>query len=127
MNINQKLQKIGKNLQEVAFEMEIAARPRGKKGDYIRLYTPIGIYEDSSMGSKYFKARLATEPTFSKANNWSAEVIFEWKKSRNIAVFWQGLGFWELNENDRYHWVLDSRKSKRPRRIEMPHNWNWSK
>ena len=125
MNINCKLKRIQQDLQEIALEMGTStSKPKDRKGDYIRLYTFIGLYEDSSMGSKYFKAQLATKPTFNKVNNWSAKVIFEWKKNRNTTVFWQGMGLWELNENDQYHWVLDSSKSERPRRIEMPRDWN---
>ena len=67
MNVNRKLKKISRNLQEVALEMEInsSGPPWNRKGDYIR------IYQETNQS---FVARLITDP---------------WKKSSNEENAWK--------------------------------------
>ena len=63
MNINRKLKKISRNLQELALEMEIAARPRGKKGDYIYVHRDRDYF--GNIANDFFVARLVTDPYLS--------------------------------------------------------------
>ena len=41
MNINKRLRKINRNLQEVAMEISMSDKPKERKGDYARIITTV--------------------------------------------------------------------------------------
>ena len=67
MNINKKLQKIGRDLQEIAYEIETSAsRPRERKGDH-----DIIIYKALDRSNEiYGYGTLVTNPVRIKKTSW---------------------------------------------------------
>ena len=57
MNVNHRLKKIGKDLQEIAYEIEVAAKPKERKGDYIVVHDPDLLF-NVSVVKRIFVAKL---------------------------------------------------------------------
>ena len=134
MNINRRLQRIHKNLQEVAWEMEISAmfgpgsKPKDRKGDYVRLYDVNGVHDAPIRGwlsRKYFNAQLVTKPKFHEVEGtgwWQADLVYEADEyiyeGKN---FFQTKCSWEIVPNAKY-WTING-LSKR-KNVKKPRNWN---
>ena len=124
MNINRKLKKINKDLQEVALEMETSAdKPRERKGDYVRLYGAKGLYRDRNLpagsGLKYFVAQLVTKPEFNDdMGSWEAKVIYE--ANEDGTKFSKSIAYWDPEYGG--IWMLDM--SIKSRNDKMPSKWN---
>ena len=67
MNINKKLKKIGRNLQEITMAINMPDKPQDRKGDYIYIRDP--------MSRKRFIAQLDSNPKIFKNRYYKAYFI----------------------------------------------------
>ena len=106
-----KLQKIHKNLREIALELEIStSKPKERKGDYVRVYR----------GRKYQVAQLTTDPD-NYSNIWGADfVTLMGNKFLGFSANWDGKK-WVENSGDEDHWKAGSGTMWREK---APKNWN---
>ena len=136
MNIQRKLKKIGRDLQEVAMEMGakatkfiVARSPKQyRKGSYIRIYDSEGSHLDKR-NNKFHIGRITDKPR--PRDSWATDIDGNVEEVWEVDVEYEDMNgrFWETTIDwDDYagNWSIIDRQyhNEIKRKVSDPKNWN---
>ena len=114
MNISKRLQKIGRDLQEIAMDMDPPEKPKRRKGSYVRIHnSKDNPYDRQSI----FIAKLLKN-SFRIHKKFFIEFIAEVENS-GAKEFWEGNAYWVDDEDGRYWQLIRINNS-----TVFPRDWN---